>query len=561
MKLVSGLSREVLFFRFAWFAYFVATLVGARTRYLAWVLIPISVLCWFFSRDRKDFFRVALSFSESLENSKTLRWIMQGILLLSVAVLLLSSYFSFAGLEQRLYDWGTYFQANYNDAFHGEATLTPNDMFFDSKQFHTTIGLPILTALFRFIPHPASLIAWHGIFLVAPAFLFIYGMRRVLRESGLPQDPVAETLLVLVFLLSPVFSGNAQWPYVWHTAGILFYALAYLAYWRGSLGLCFFALGVFSLHKEEFGLFSAFFAGPILLDSRFSIRKRLAWATTIFAAGVGYYVWAVPQTISPFSARFGNLGNTPREAIVHLFTDPMRYIHVWTSELSLRFISFFLVGSLWFIAPTRRAFLLGIPVLPFLFLYAASEYDTMRQFRHHYALPLGIAFFSVLIFAVLPAWIARFSRKPDDPSERYLPRVLLLSVLCASALWAQGTPFLDFRRAVRAYSSHREDRNFLAPLRLRRDEVICCDFILCSYLADRPVFLLTEVCTRGSKILAELGVKRVGLLVHPRTDDSRVEVIPGLPRVVYPEEWEYRSDYLAFSWVEVIQPPVGSTKN
>lgn len=454
-----------------------------------------------------------------------------------------ASYFFFGALTQDLWDWGAYLQSTYTGAFHGVPVITGGDLRVDAREFHSTIALPFLIWLYRLWPSESWLILWHGFFLVIPVWIFVLGVRETYSHAKISRDPLVEVLCVVAYLFSPVISGNAQWPYLFHIPGMFFFALAFYLFSRGKLGWCLASLLLFAFHKEEFGLFAGAFAAPILLNSRFSLRKRIAYAATVFIGGVLVYKWGADQANSSFRDRFGNLGYSPKEALVNLFIDPARYIKAWTSWPSIKFMSFFFVCSFWFLARTKWIFILALPCLPFLFLYGASDFWNMREFRHHYALPLGIGLFAVLVFGILPALV-------KSERERHLGRALFLAFITISAVWAQDTPFRSITTAIREYRENRTDREFLSEIKKNPDDVVCCEGRLCTYLSARPLYVLAEKCLEGSKLVAEKAPSRVGLLMFRHTvlrnSESKTPVVG---RVSIPKVWEYTSDYMTFSWV------------
>lgn len=529
--------------RGVWVFYFLAVLVGVRSRYLAMGLLPISIVFWLFSPNRATFLEEVVTVSDRFEKSKRLLFAVRGIAVLAMFAVPVASWFFYHALTQDVWDWGAYIQATYTGAFQGTPIITGNDVRIDAREFHPTIMIPILTGLYRIFPFESWLVMWHGFFLVIPVFVFVRGLREAYAESGLSRDAYVETLAIFAFLFSPVISGNMQWPYHFHISGILFFALAFYAYSQGKLGWCLLSLSVFSAHKEEFALFSGAFALPILLDTRFSIKKRLIYGLIIFFGGVALYQWGSSQANSSFRDRFGNLGDSPKEALIHLVIDPLRYFKAWSSTSSLKFMSFFFICSFWFLAKTRKVFLLLLPCLPFLFLYGASDFWNMREFRHHYALPLFIGFFSVLIFGVLPSLL-------KSRPHAYVGRVFFLALIALSAFWAQDTPFRSLTTAIREYGEHHADQEFLSTLRENPNEVICCESRLCTFLTARPLYVLAEQCLKGSKLIADASPARVGLLIHNRTalkNSETQEPVDG--RIRIPKIWEYSSDYMTFSWV------------
>jgi hypothetical protein len=218
----------------------------------------------------------------------------------------------------------------------------------------------------------------------------------------------------------------------------------------------------------------------------------------------------------------------------------------------MKFMSFFLLASFWFLARTRKVFFLAVPCLPFLFLYGASDFWNMREFRHHYALPLYIGFFAVIVFGVLPELLRKRSRI-------YVGRALFLGLITFSAFWAQDTPFRSLTTAVREFYEHAADREFLSKIRAMPGEVICCESRFCTYLTTRPLYVLAEGCLKGSNLIAAAAPARVGLVLHRATalkNPNDVSSVPG--RVRIPSKWEYESDYMTFSWVT---PESGAPKN
>lgn len=481
--------------------------------------------------------------SEGFECSLRAVFIARVFTAIAMIAVPVASYFFFGALTQDLWDWGSYLQGTYTGAFHDIPVLTALDIRVDARDFHTTIALPFFIWLYRLLPFESWLIVWHGVFLVLPALVFARGIREIYSDAEVPRDPWIEVLCIIAFLFSPVVSGNAQWPYHWHIPGIFFFSLAFYAYARGKLGWCFAFLALFAAHKEEFGLFAGCFALPILLDSRFSMKKRLGYAALVLIGGVAVYQWGAGQSNSSFKDRFGNLGNSPKEALVHLFVDPLRYLKAWSSWPSFKFMTFFFVCSFWFLARTRRVLLLALPCVPFLFLYGASDFWNMREFRHHYALPLQIGLFAVLVFGVLPSLV-------KESRDRYLGRVLFLAFITVSAVWAQDTPFRSLTTAIREYYEHRADRAFLTEIKKNPEDVICCENRLCTFVSGRPLIVFASECLKGSKLVAESSPARVGLLMHRYTPLKDSE--PGAPvkgRIRIPKVWDYSSDYMTFSWV------------
>lgn len=456
-----------------------------------------------------------------------------------------ASYFFFGALNQDYWDWGDYLQGTHTGAFNGIPIVTTTDTVMDARGFHATIGLPLLIWLYRLVPSEAALMMWHGVFLVAPALVFARGVRESYSAANIPRDPLAEVLSILAFLFAPVASGNAQWPYHWHIPGILFFAFAFYAFARGWLGWCLVSLGLFSAFKEEFALFAGAFAAPIFFDLRFSKFKRFSYSAIVLIGGLAIYKWGASQSdFSNFSNRFGNLGASPKEAIINLFIDPIRYLKAWMAWPSFKFMTFFFVCSFWFLARTRLVFLLSLPCLPFLFLYGASDFWNMREFRHHYALPLEIGLFATLIFGVLPSLMQK-------NKDRYRGRAIFITFIAVSAIWAQDTPFRSLTTAIREYYERRADREFLLTIKKNPDDVICCENRLCTFVSARPLVVFAEECFKGSKLVAEKAPERVGLLIHRNSvlkDSEAGDPVAG--RIHIPETWDYSSDYMTFSWVK-----------
>lgn len=547
-----------------WFGFLLLQLCGGITRYAllgvgAFTLLVLAALKW--GGGKRELARITGAQLLTGINHAIPAWVIWFYAALFSSALSLANWLGFEVMDGTLWDLTTYTQPTYTQAKLGNAYMTFAGEVASIYSFHITPVPPILGWFYNVFDSLAPVFIWQSFFLTAPAWVFaLYWQGTTRAIAPAAYGFVGSILSFWIYTHAPTFSGQSGWPYVFFVGGLVFYALAFYSWSRRQWGLMALWLMLFTLQKTEFWIYACVFAAIVALDllklGRSYVSRARAWAWLGVAVGFAFAVhlyWSRHGGSSAisFAARFGNLGNTPFEALINLFTDPARYWNAWARPLAVKYWGCFVAASLiWLRIPRWESHKYFLAVAPFVLLNVSSEYLGMILLRDHYGLPLLVGAGASAILGISGSYLR-------ERRTLMAHLALLISVL-AGAAYGSGDVFKLVGTTYRTYIERTESRVALKPLREDRDVVVCCEDRMCSIVSDRPVLLNWEICRDGGALLTEHVGKRVVYLTYSKTEyPAPKRGKPGHVQVPWPpSSWAVNAPHFKQSAEMRVPPPL-----
>lgn len=310
---------------------------------------------------------------------------------------------------------------------------------------HLSFTLYLIKPITLFLSH--FTFADIGVFLLQ-AVIMTLGVFVLLPGGALRKNRALWFLAAAVLLSSRSLRNSVVWDFREDSLIFLFFCafLSALASGRFWLSLSFAALACFT--KENVAFILPFCAVPIFLDPSLLLkrRQRVYMVSILLVFSVTYAAFSFGLLIPHYnghteasnniSLRFPGLGNTPKDVVLNLLTQPSAWFTLIRTKLlhglTLKYLVL-LFGPM--ILLLIRAPLWIFPALPGLAMNLLSSADTQRSLQFHYDLVI----LPFLFFATLQGFKRQAAllevRSMRDPQARYHWTWVLLIALAFSGRW------------------------------------------------------------------------------------------------------------------------------
>ncbi len=455
------------------------------------------------------------------------------LICLHMTVGVLGLVLNYLGLDGTLWDLTMYIQQAHNMALTGTPTATFSGEILNHHNTHRSLALYLVAALYRLTGSPLVVPFYQGLMLYLPGLIFGYGFYKVVSTQKNKTQPIPSYTVLFAFY---AFSMNAAvmnqgtWPYVYYMLGPSLLALAYYFYAQGWFWTWLLVAALLPFEKEDFGFLTAGFAAVALYDEFKKSKKswgKLISAFLLIPLGFGSLILfhKYNATVVTFESRYYELGKTPIDVVLTVLTHPKLVASILIRPENLSLALFVFAVSFVPLA-FKKSFKYLVPVSLVFIANLLSSYSAMKTLKDPYILPLATGAIATLVFAVAPQLVRTWNRS--------LAFILFIIFSFTSLLWSHQTSYRTLKENYSLYTSQKNSRLALEPLKIDRHQVVCCEDRTCAYLADRPSVIEANRCLNGTSLLLPTDV--VTYVTYANTTLNLTHV-----------EWAYSSENIKIS--------------